>query len=111
MTMENTMHGTTLGDQAATLGNQAVHATEKIKDGAAQATEKITESVEDGMNVARRFAHQASATLDDATRYFRESDSSKIAADLTQYVKNNPLPALAGAAVLGFVAGRLLRRD
>lgn len=43
--------------------------------------------------------------------YFREHGLQDMAADLKSYVKAHPTHALVGATVLGFLAGRLIRRN
>ena len=54
---------------------------------------------------------QVRERIDDAVQYFRERGVQDVADDLARYVKSHPTQALIGAAVLGFVAGQLIRRS
>ena len=56
-------------------------------------------------------AEQVRDRFDDTVEYFREQDAQKMMNDLTSYVKSHPVHALIGAAVFGFFAGRMLRRE
>ena len=46
-----------------------------------------------------------------AADYFRDNGAQEVMDDVTKYVKSHPTQALIGAAVLGFVAGRMGRRS
>ena len=59
----------------------------------------------------RAFADKATAKAKDAAQYFRTHETKEVVADVRKYLVAHPGQALAGAAVVGFVAGRLLRRD
>jgi len=43
--------------------------------------------------------------------YFRDNGMQDVMDDVTSYVKSHPTQALIGAAVLGFMAGRMARRS
>lgn len=58
-----------------------------------------------------RTAHAAADSLDHAARYIREHDAASMLTDVKRLVKDNPVPALIGAAILGFVIARTLSRD
>lgn len=62
-------------------------------------------------DAVRSFANKAAGKFKDTTAYFRERDMNDVVADVRKYLVAHPGPALAGAVVVGFVAGRLLRRD
>ena len=46
-----------------------------------------------------------------AAGYVRDNDLKTMVADVQQLVKNNPGPALLGAAALGFLLARTFSRD
>ena len=48
--------------------------------------------------------------VDDTVDYVRKQDFKAMMNDLTGYVKSHPGQALLGAVIVGFVAGRLVRR-
>jgi hypothetical protein len=56
-------------------------------------------------------AHDAADKLHAAADYIHETDLKRIGEDLKQIVKRYPGPALAAAAVLGFLVARGFRRD
>lgn len=49
--------------------------------------------------------------IDDAAAYFRDKEARDIWSDVEAQVKAYPVAALIGAVVVGFAAGRLLRRS
>jgi ElaB/YqjD/DUF883 family membrane-anchored ribosome-binding protein len=59
--------------------------------------------VEDAVTYAR-------GRLEDAAAYFRDRDARDILDDVKEYAKAHPTQALIGAAILGLVAGQLIRR-
>ena len=70
--------------------------------------ESMTETMTDTMNdTIARVRHG----IEDAVKYVRERDVRRIAEDVKDYARANPVQALIGAAVVGFVAGRILRRS
>lgn len=56
-------------------------------------------------------AHVAADKLEAAANYVRETDLKAMGEDLKDVVKRYPGPALAAAAVLGFIVARSFRRD
>ena len=56
-------------------------------------------------------AHATADKLEAAADYIRKTDSKGIGEDLKDIVKRHPGPALAAAAVLGFIVARGFRRD
>jgi hypothetical protein len=56
-------------------------------------------------------AHATADKLKAAADYIRETDLKGIREDLNEIVKRYPGPALAAAAVLGFIVARGFRRD
>ncbi|HYN07135.1 MAG TPA: hypothetical protein VES67_07070 [Vicinamibacterales bacterium] len=55
-------------------------------------------------------ASQIKDRIESTVDYFREHGVQDVVDDLTRYVKSHPTQALIGAAMLGFVAGQLIRR-
>ena len=56
-------------------------------------------------------AHDAADKLQAAADYIRETDVKRMGEDLKDIAKRYPGPALATAAVLGFIVARGFRRD
>ncbi len=58
-----------------------------------------------------RAARAAADSLDHTAKYIREHDAAGMMTDVKRLVKDNPVPALIGAAILGFLLARTLSRD
>jgi hypothetical protein len=56
-------------------------------------------------------AHEAADKLQAAADYIRTTDVKRMGEDLKDIVKRYPGPALAAAALLGFIVARGFRRD
>jgi ElaB/YqjD/DUF883 family membrane-anchored ribosome-binding protein len=54
---------------------------------------------------------QVKDRVENAVEYVREHGMQDVVDDLMRYVKSHPTQALIGAAVLGFVAGQIIRRS
>jgi len=82
-----------LGHRASEFGHKAVGAIDAHRATAAN-----------GLDSA---ADKLGASAD----YLRGNKLSDMVSDLGKFVKANPGPALIGAVVVGFCAGRMLRRN
>jgi len=71
----------------------------------------MSNDMERGRNVVRDFASQAAEKAKGAAAYLRQRPMNDLVKDVRQYVVKHPETALVGAVVVGFIAGRLLRRD
>jgi ElaB/YqjD/DUF883 family membrane-anchored ribosome-binding protein len=91
-----TQAGVRAGENASQFGAR----TSQIDEGAAGVAKGV-EHVAEGVR----------AGVESSVQYFREHGFKDVVDDLTAYVKSHPTQALIGAAALGFIAGRLLRRS
>lgn len=55
-------------------------------------------------------AERTAGTLESAASYLRTTDGKSLVHDAGEVVKRNPIPAMLGAAALGFLVARGLRR-
>ena len=55
--------------------------------------------------------HDAADKVEDTSRYVRTHGAGKIMADVESFVKRNPGKSLIAAAIVGFLAARVLRRS
>ena len=73
---------------------------DEFEDAASQVKDRIEDATS-----------QVRDRVEGAVEYFRERGMQDLVDDLTRYVKSHPTQALIGAAVLGFVAGQIIRRS
>ena len=86
--MPNQTYGTSAGITGA-IGSSTT-------DTARRAVEDTTNAVKSG--------------FDKTVKYFRDRDARAIGNDVKSYLQSHPTQALIGAAVLGVVVGRMMRR-
>ena len=109
-------------DRVADFGRKAVDNLDESRKSTAgalhQAAAKLHSGGEQLSGAARAAAHEISGVAHDAADklhaaadYIHETDLKRIGEDLKDIVKRYPGPALAVAAVLGFLVARGLRRD
>jgi hypothetical protein len=94
-----------LGHTAAEKIDENRHAAAGGLGKAAAALHESAESLPGGEKVAglaRATAEKLSSTAD----YVREHDINRMRADVGTLVKNNPVPSLLAAAVIGFLVAR-----
>lgn len=101
----------------ASSGRKVADKIQGAQEGAAQradaASDRLHEdsdSLPGGPKVARA-AHAAADSLTKTAKYIRENDMASVAKDVKRLVKDNPVPALLGAAAIGFVLARMFSRD
>ena len=104
-------------DKASELGRMAADKIDGNRDAAAGGLEtaalKIHGSADSlpGGRTVTGVAHKTADTLNSTADYIRRHDMDSMIQDLQRVVKNNPGPALLGAAVLGFLVGRSFSND
>ncbi len=114
------------GSVGEQMGSMASQAKEKISEVGRTATDKIDENrgtIAGGLESAgsslhekadalpggekvTRIAHTAADKLTTTADYVRQHDVNSMMADVQELVKKNPGPALAAAAVAGFLVAR-----
>ncbi len=67
--------------------------------------------VQTAKETARETLSGAREKLSGAVDYFRDNDVRAISNDFKGYLQSHPTQALIGAVVLGFLAGRVIRRS
>jgi ElaB/YqjD/DUF883 family membrane-anchored ribosome-binding protein len=104
-----------LAHKATELGQKAVGAIDAQRGSAAIALDSAAAGVHAHADklppTVSPFAHQAADKLVDTADYVRENKMRDMWADLEGYLKAHPTQALLGAVVVGFCAGRMLRRS
>jgi ElaB/YqjD/DUF883 family membrane-anchored ribosome-binding protein len=104
-----------LGQKASEFGRTAVGALDASRSTAASGIESAATALHANADrlpaTVGKFAHQTADTLSATADYVRDNTMRDAVTDLKEYVKAHPTQALVGAAVVGFMAGRLLQRD
>lgn len=104
-----------LGQKASEFGRTAVGALDARRGTAASGIDSAATALHANADklpaTVGKFAHQTADTLSATADYVRDNTMRDVVTDLTSYVKAHPTQALVGAAVVGFMAGRLLQRD
>ena len=111
-----------MGERAAGAAAEAQAAASELGRKAARKAEQIRGRTAEGLESAARSMHQGGArvasaadrTADALTAgadYVRENELRDMMDDIIEVVRNNPGPALLGAAALGFLIGRAVSRS
>jgi ElaB/YqjD/DUF883 family membrane-anchored ribosome-binding protein len=88
-----------------------------IRSGAAEHVETAASAVRDaaadlpGGRRVREFAQATADRMSSTADYVRSHDLNDVMADVQSLVTRHPGPALAAAAIVGFVVARSLSRD
>jgi TolA-binding protein len=109
-------------EKAADFGRRTVDSIDGSRESTAGALDQTAAKLHSGGDqlsgaahtVADRVsgvAHGTAEKLQAAADYIRETDLKGMGEDLKDLVKRYPGPALAAAAVLGFIVARGFRRD
>jgi ElaB/YqjD/DUF883 family membrane-anchored ribosome-binding protein len=103
-------------DQASRFGQRAADAIDSKRQDAASGLEsaaagihRTANSLPGGERVSG-FAHQTADSLSNTAQYLRNHDVKDMASDMRRFVEDHPIPAVVGAALVGFLAGRAARR-
>ncbi len=100
-----------LKGKAYGIGRRAADRAERLRTSAAGGLDSVASTLHrQGERVAGA-ADSAADTVAAGADYLRQHDMRTIRNDLMRVVGRNPGMALLGAAILGFLAGRLMSRD
>ncbi len=117
--------GATAVDEAKEAGAQAVseagsRAREELDRRSTQAGDRVGSAAGDVRDIAQglrdkgrdgpaRLADDAAERIERFAAYLRESDTDRILEDVRSFSRRRPAVVVAGAAVAGIMAGRLLK--
>jgi ElaB/YqjD/DUF883 family membrane-anchored ribosome-binding protein len=98
------------GNEQFGAGYGATDYPDQVAEAARGVAETVTEiSTTAGENM-KRVMQDATNSFQRTADYFRNNDLQKISGDLRDYARANPAQALVGAAVAGFLLGRMISR-
>jgi hypothetical protein len=92
------------------FGRKAADRIDNSRESAAVTLEKTATSIHAGGDKLSGVAHSAADKVQATADYVRRTDLKGMAEDVQGIVKRYPGPALAAAAILGFLVARGLRR-
>jgi ElaB/YqjD/DUF883 family membrane-anchored ribosome-binding protein len=98
-------------DKVADFGRKTLDNIDESRKSTAGALDETAAKLHSSGDQISGAAHSAAIKLQAAADYIRETDLKSMGEDLKDIVKRHPGPALAAAAVLGFIVARGLRRD
>lgn len=98
-------------EKVASFGRRAADAIDDSRSTAAGALDRTASSLHSGGDQLSGAAHTAADKLQATADYIRQTDLKGMADDVQILVKRYPGPALAIAAVAGFLVARSLRRS
>jgi ElaB/YqjD/DUF883 family membrane-anchored ribosome-binding protein len=103
-------------EEAKRYGQRALDAVESGRqsaastlDSAASGIRSKADSLPGGADVSR-FARRAADKIGGAAQYLREHEVKDMMSEAESFIKEHPTQALIGAALVGFLAGRSMRR-
>jgi ElaB/YqjD/DUF883 family membrane-anchored ribosome-binding protein len=96
-------------DKVAELSRTAADKIDSSRESAAGALDKTATSLHAGSDQIANAAHSAADKIQATADYVRNTDLQGMSNDVQDLVKRYPGPALAAAAVLGFLVARGLR--
>jgi ElaB/YqjD/DUF883 family membrane-anchored ribosome-binding protein len=104
-----------LKDSVADASRRAVGAIDSTRGAAASRLESVGDAVRGQADrltgAAQEWSHSTAQTLDRTAQYVRQRSVRQMLSDVETLVKNNPIPSVVGAVVMGFIVGRAVRRD
>ena len=80
-------------------------------EGAARGLHDKADAIAGGGERMSKVTHEVADRVDGASRYIREKDARDMLADVESIVRAHPTRSLLAVLAIGFLAGRVLRRD
>jgi ElaB/YqjD/DUF883 family membrane-anchored ribosome-binding protein len=103
--------GTGASGTAARMKEQVAGKVSEIKDKVSDFGHKGAEKIDNTRQSAADTLDQSAYKLSGAAEYVRQTDLKGMAADVGEVVKRYPGPALAAAAIVGFLVAKGLSRN
>lgn len=93
-------------DRVAEFGRATADKINENRDTAASGLDKAAAALHGSAEGVSHLAHATADKLSNTADYVRGHDVNKMMSDVGKLVKNNPVPSLLAAAVIGFLVGR-----
>jgi tRNA U55 pseudouridine synthase TruB len=97
-------------DRASHLSETVSQTVDRQRENAARGLDRAASGLQDGMGSATKVAHNVADQMKSTASYLRTHTFADMSDDVISTCRKHPGKALLSAVVLGFVAGRLIRR-
>lgn len=87
-----------------------VEKAEQLKKRACEIEEQVSSNINELMSNTAEKLDKAAGKLHNTAEFFRSNNVSKIKEDVSTVIRKNPGKSLAGAIILGFLAGKIIFR-
>src|ERR1700731_1578688 len=101
---------TDIKEKVSDFGRKAVEKIDDSRQSAADALDQTASSLHSGGDKLSSVAHSAADSIQATAKYVLQTDVKGMAADVGEFVKRYPGPALAAAAIIGFLVARGLSK-
>lgn len=102
---------TQLKEKVSDLGKSAVNKLDGSRESAAEGLESAASALNTKAETVNGMAQSTASKLNSTAEYLRGNDVKAMMTDVADLVRRNPVPAIAAAAVIGFVTARALSRN
>ena len=101
----------TLKAKVQDVGTKAAQRADRARVSAAAGLDTVASTLHQRGDKVASATHSAADAVSSGAEYLRANDVQTMMGDLMEVIRRNPGPSLLGAAALGFILGRALRRD
>ena len=102
--------GSRIRDKATQFSGAVSQTVDKQRENAARGLDRAASGLQEGMGSASKMAHGMADGMKSTASYLRTHTFSDMTDDVISVCRKHPAQALISAVILGFVAGRLIRR-
>jgi tRNA U55 pseudouridine synthase TruB len=83
---------------------------DRQRENAARGLDRAASGLQEGMGSATKVAHGVADSMKTTASYLRSHSFADMGNDIVSVARRHPTQALISAVIIGFVAGRLIRR-
>jgi hypothetical protein len=102
--------GSRIREKATQISGSVSQTADKQRENAARGLDRAATGLQEGMGSATKVAHGVADSMKTTASYLRSHTFADMGNDLASVARRHPAQALISAVILGFVAGRLIRR-
>jgi methyl-accepting chemotaxis protein len=102
--------GGRIREKATHLSGVVSQQADRQRENAARGLDRAASGLQEGMGSATKMAHGVADSMKSTASYLRTHTFGDMSDDVINACRRHPAQALISAVILGFVAGRLIRR-